>query len=209
MFFYRNENKVVEQLFTDVCNNFTYEFWVKPLAMHRFIGEDSDGVTGIFGQKYLIGPGHGQTDERAGVGVSVGINGVSVFEHTNNYLPALLVYPEIINEWTHIAIVYNDKTPYLYINGEFKRAGLRSKKNNVYASGLFGGYDPYGYYYGYVKDIKIWNYAKSNDEIKRGMHQVLTGEEDGLFGYWWFHNNITVSPPNFFYDICTTTVPDR
>lgn len=209
MNFIGKDQIIVQPIFEKICNTFTYEFWLKPEAPHEIVDETLDGISGLFGQRYVIGPAHSGTNESAGVGVSVGTNGVSVFEHTSYYLPALLVFTIPITEWTHVAIVYHDKTPFLYINGEFKKMGLRSGKNNVYASGLFGGYDPYGFYIGYMKDIKLWDYAKSEEEIKVGMHQILTGEEDGLFGYWWFHDNITISPPNLINHVILTALPRK
>ncbi|MDM5284687.1 glycosyltransferase family protein [Peribacillus frigoritolerans] len=180
----------IEPLFKELRNTFTYEFWVKPLTAIKLNLESVKGTKGIFGQRYVIGPGHGGSEENAGIGISVGTNGVVVYEHSTNYLPPLLVYPISITEWTHIAVVYHNKTPSLYINGKFRRTGLTSTKKNVYASGLIGGIDPYGYYVGYLKEMKIWNYGRSELEIRKNMNKELIGNERGLFGYWKF-NDIT------------------
>ncbi|WHY97944.1 glycosyltransferase family protein [Peribacillus simplex] len=177
----------IEPLFKELHNTFTYEFWLKPLATIKMEKESVIGVRGINGQRYLIGPGHGESEENAGIGISVGINGVSVYEHSSNYLPALLVYPINLTEWTHIAIVYRNKTPFLYINGRFKKKGLTSTKENVYASGLIGGLEPYGYYVGYINEIKIWNYGRSEIEINKEMNKTLKGNERRLFRYWKFN----------------------
>ncbi|MGM0876123.1 MAG: glycosyltransferase family protein [Bacillota bacterium] len=186
------EMMIVRPIIGNICNSFTYEFWVKPTAALKLDRETLNGTSGLSGQRYVIGPGHGKTNKNAGAGVSVGTNGISVYEHTSNYLPALLVYPMTIREWTHIAIVYRDKTPYLYINGEFKKKGITSRKKNVYASGLFGGYDPYGFYVGFIRDISIWDYARSIEEINESMRQLSnekTEKQNGLFGYWRFHGD--------------------
>ena len=42
------------------------------------------------------------------VGLSVGINGIQVFEHAADYLPALLSYGATIASWTHVALVYSN-----------------------------------------------------------------------------------------------------
>ncbi|EIJ79769.1 hypothetical protein MGA3_15506 [Bacillus methanolicus MGA3] len=73
------------------------------------------------GKRYIIGPGYGEKAEDAGFGVSVGTNGVIVYEHSSAYLPALLVYPMSITDWKQIAVVYRSKTPNLYVNGDFKK----------------------------------------------------------------------------------------
>ncbi|WP_313802441.1 LamG-like jellyroll fold domain-containing protein [Cytobacillus sp.] len=201
MFFNGIDHLVVQPVFRNISNSFTYEFWVKPKVPHKIVEEATDGVSGHTGQKYVIGPGHTGTEECSGVGVSVGTNGVSVFEHSSNYLPALLVYSAPLEDWTHVAIVYKDKTPFLYINGELKKQGLTSRKKDVYASGLLGGYDPYGFYIGHLKYINIWDYSRSGDEIKREMYQILTNQKRGLFKAWWFHENITVSPHSLFKQV--------
>lgn len=188
----------IEPLFGELYNTFTYELWVKPLATIKIDIESTIGVRGIRGQRYIIGPGHGGGEENAGIGVSVGTNGVIVYEHSSNYLPALLVYPVNITEWTHIAVVYHNKTPFLYINGQFKKQGLTSPKENVYASGFIGGLEPYGYYVGYLKELKIWNYGRSELEIKKDMNKAPTGNERGLFRYWKWNDLSTfnqVEPP--------------
>lgn len=207
MYFKGKEHVVVQPIFENIRNSFTYEFWVKPKASHKIVGETSHGISGLSGQRYLIGPGHAVIGESAGIGVSAGNNGVTVFEHTASHLPALLVYEIPLTEWAHVAIVFDDKTPFLFINGEFMKMGQKSRKNNVYASGHLGGYDPYGFYIGYIKDIKLWDYSRTEKEIKEGMHEILTGEEEGLFRYWWFHNNITISPSSLINNVILTALP--
>lgn len=45
----------------------------------------------------------------------VGTNGISVYEHSSDYLPALLVHQAPILGWTHVAVVYRNKQLSLYI----------------------------------------------------------------------------------------------
>jgi hypothetical protein len=35
-----------------------------------------------------------------------------------------------------------------------------------------------------MDEIRIWNYARSQEQIKQTMKQVLLGSEPGLVGYW-------------------------
>lgn len=157
-----------QELFNNVKNNFTYEFWIKPQRTIKLSLQSSGGITGTAGQSYIIGPGH-PGKERAnesGAGVSVGTNGVSVYEHSHNNLPSLLTHNSFINNWVHIAIVFEDKTPSLYINGNFVKKGLKSTKKNIYASGSIGGLNPYGYFVGLANCIRVWNYSRTQSEIK-------------------------------------------
>lgn len=193
MYFNGNKEIISEPLFKEVRNSFTIEFWVKPTETIYLVNESAAGVSGVSGQRFVIGPGHGENKNIAGVGVSVGTNGIIVFEHSSSYLPALLVFPTSITDWTHISIIYQEKTPYLYINGEFKKHGLTSNKENVYIFGYFGGYEPYGYYVGFIRDIKIWDIAKTGNEIKEHLNKNFTGNEIGLLGYWTFAGGIIKS----------------
>jgi hypothetical protein len=143
-----NGNTVViteKQLFTNIQNTFTIEFWSKPGGTHGIDKESREGLSGTSNKRYVITPVHGAfrdgDSSRAGVGISVGTNGVSVYEHTTGYIPAVLVYITTLEDWNHIAVVYVNKTPFLYINGQFVRKGLRSKKNAVVPSGVLGGLD--------------------------------------------------------------------
>jgi glycosyltransferase involved in cell wall biosynthesis len=181
-----NERIITQQLFYSIKNTFTYELWVKPEEVHKIDNESQNGISGIREQRYIIGPGHGGEQNQAGTGISIGENGVSVYEHTVNHLPATLVYPSPISDWIHVAVVYQDKTPYLFINGTFAKKGLRSMKENIYASGIFGGLDPYGSFIGNLKYIRIWDHARTEDEINENMYKELTGNEHGLFGIWDF-----------------------
>lgn len=184
----------VQPIYKNVNNSFTYECWVKPEGLIRIVKESPKGVTGTRGQGYIIGPGHTKEDESAGIGLSIGINGIAVFEHTSNHLPALLVYQTTLTDWTHIAIVFKEKVPYLYINGEFKRKGIGSQKEFVYASGTFFRYDPYGFYKGQVKIIRIWIQALELEKIRNNMSANIKSKEEGLIYQWRFDKkNISFS----------------
>jgi len=107
-------------------------FWAKPKTQIELPNESIEGTYGtgtkrndvVFPQQGEIafGPGH------AAVGVSVGTNGVCVYEHSASYLPSVLVYPASITDWTHIAVVYSKNLPTLYVNGKSVHQGLRSPK---------------------------------------------------------------------------------
>lgn len=204
-----NGNEIINEdhIFKEISNNFTYEFWVNPTATHKVDKETVIGATGILGQKYVIGPGHGNRIDKAGLGVSVGTNGISVYEHTVNHLPATLVYKTDISTWTHIAVSYYNKIPFLYINGRFIKRGMRSLKKNVYASGLIGGLNPYGFFEGELLEVRIWDHTRSQHEIFVNMDKSLTGKEKGLIKY--FNLNVKHLPINkVIYKQSSTVIND-
>ncbi len=153
---------------TNIVDTFTMEFWAWPAAGRDLTPETRSLGWGTENQRYAIFPDWGG-DEGAGAGVSVGTNGVSVFEHGNCYLPALLVYNAPIVGWTHIAVVYENKQPKLYLNGKLVRAGLVSPRSFVYPSTWLGGRGleagNYGHYSGLLDEISIYDRALSTNEI--------------------------------------------
>lgn len=177
---------VVRPLFENLRDCFTMEFWVKPEGNIQICPETTYGAYGTVGQKYVIGPGHGGGENQAGVGVSVGNNGICVFEHTHNHLPAVLVYETLLIGWNHVAIVYNHKQPSLYLNGDYKKSGLRSPVEHVLASGTFGVLKPYGSFVGDIGEIRFWDHSRSPEQVFAMMNRKLTGREAGLYAHWSF-----------------------
>src|SRR5262249_13715879 len=95
-----------------------------------------------------------------------GTNGVSVFELGSAYLPALLVYDTVITNWTHVAVVYSNQQPRLYLNGALARTGLVSSRSS-YPSTWFGDAANlgFGFYAGLLDEVSIYNRALTAAEI--------------------------------------------
>ena len=154
---------------TDPANTFTIEFWASPVKTRATTTESISGFAGIGGQSYAIGAEQRGAD--AGVGISVGTNGVSVFEHGDFYIPSLLVHDAALSGWTHVAVVYENKQPRLYLNGVLARVGLSSPRPSVYPSKLLGNTDVaaganYGGFAGLLDNVAIYNRALSPAEIE-------------------------------------------
>lgn len=173
-------------LFPSITDSFTMQAWVWPSATHEIDSEADKGTSGLEGQRYLIWPTHGSgayEEGHAGVGVSVGTNGITVYEHANGYMPASLVWSGEVKQWTHLAVVYNQGRPALYVNGVLVKTGLQSSrtvhpsagKGDVYA-GQFGGFGggSYGFFAGKMTHVRLYSQALSVAEIKRDMDTDLT-----------------------------------
>ncbi|MBD0381605.1 glycosyltransferase [Paenibacillus sedimenti] len=187
-----NESMTIQTLIRELADSFTYEFWVKPSGETRLDVESSYGIYGNKGQKYLIGPGCGEHINEAGIGISIGTNGIAVYEHTIDHLPAVLVHPAYLKRWMHVALVYQNKVPFLYLNGQLIKKGSVSSKSKVYPSAIFGGYSPYGFFQGEAGEFRIWDHARSQEQIGLNMHASLTGDEAGLYWYTNHKSGITV-----------------
>src|SRR4029078_1810271 len=97
---------------------------------------------------------HGQNfgDGHAGAGVSVGTNGISVFEHTHGYLPSPLVYNKELSGWFHVVVVYINKQPSLYVNGTLVHTGVKST-TTVHPGVCLGSQQGYGTLTGTVEAL--------------------------------------------------------
>lgn len=90
------------------------------------------------------------------------------------------------NTWYHVAAVYDGTTKYLYVNGS-----LAAKKTVAYSTSsvnLVVGVaysSPKTYFFdGLIDEVRIWNTARTSDQINSYKDTELTGSESGLVGYW-------------------------
>lgn len=150
---------------TNITDSYSIEFWAKPSAARAPTLETTDGLAGMNGQRYAIFPMNGGLG-LPGAGVSVGTNGVTVFEHASAYMPSLLVYDTPIMDWTHIAVVYSNRQPNLYLNGMLVRTGLRSTRPSCPSTWLGDNGQQYGFYAGLVDEISIYDRSLSSDQVR-------------------------------------------
>lgn len=148
-----------------VSGDFTVSFWAAPEAERASTPEATGGVSGIRDQRYALLPmQYSGSSGEAGCGVSVGTNGVSVFELADNYLPSPLVADRPLKGWNHIALVYRGGQPFLYVNGALEKAGLKSGKR-VHPDFTLGG-NPYGWYQGKLRDVRVYPRALTEAEVR-------------------------------------------
>lgn len=115
-----------------ITDSFTMSAWVRPDAPTGLPQEANSGASGlgvVRNEVLYPPPGHEvYADEgHAGAGFSVGTNGVCVYEHSANYFAPVLVYAQALSDWVHVAIVYRDGHPSLYLNGKLVHTGLAGK----------------------------------------------------------------------------------
>lgn len=150
-------------------NSFTVSFWARPTASHVIDTEATIGVSGTSGKRYAWAPAQGTVtwgNTHAGVGVSVGTNGVSVYEHAAAYLPAVLVWSGPVTDWTHIAVVYDAGKPRLYVNGVLARSrDTVSSAAHVHAMPAGLGGMSYGFFRGQLDQAAVFPAALTADQI--------------------------------------------
>ncbi|NQT34526.1 carboxypeptidase regulatory-like domain-containing protein [bacterium] len=94
-----------------------------------------------------------------------------------------------LGEWHHLAATYDGEIIKLYMNGEL--AGETEIEGSItgYDTDVFFGRlgnVNTDWFEGIIEEVRIWNYARDEDDIRRTMSALLSGQEDGLIGYWRF-----------------------
>lgn len=108
------------------ATNFSMTCWIKPEADIALSEEQEFG--NMRTRCFAIYPLNGEQRYGKGhsiVGLSVGRNGIVVYEHTTHNQA---VYRQSIplSGWTHLALIYQNNTPHLWINGEYIGQGVTS-----------------------------------------------------------------------------------
>jgi len=97
------------------------------------------------------------------------------------------------NKWLHISGVFKGGDYMkLLINGEVKETldtGIPEKMEPNIGTPTYLYYTPMspGYTDGIIDEVRIWNVARTQEQIQSCMSQELTGNEEGLAGYWNFN----------------------
>jgi predicted nucleotidyltransferase len=91
--------------------------------------------------------------------------------------------------WHYYTVVKETLNTHLYIDG-FHRASKNGSIVNP-AGSEFRIARQYGihaeYFPGLIEEVRIWNTARTTQEIRENMHLTLTGSESGLVCYWQFN----------------------
>ena len=87
-----------------------------------------------------------------------------------------------INTWTHIALVIDPASGkyFLYKNGALVETVTASTGFNNHPNAILR----FGAIEGLMDDVRIWNVAKTANEIANNYNNELSGSEPGLIGYW-------------------------
>jgi hypothetical protein len=179
-----NYVRVGTGLFPGVTNTFTMEFWAKPAAARA---DTLDGTA----QRYALFPDQGQlaygSNIHAGAGVSVGTNGVSLYEHSANYLARICGYGAAFTNWIHVAVTYSNALPQLYVNGQKVAIGGVSGRLVHPSANMGEAGVGYGYYQGVLAEVRLWASALDQATIQAWMNRGVAPTHSAyasLIGYW-------------------------
>ncbi|HEY0676650.1 MAG TPA: glycosyl hydrolase, partial [Chitinophagaceae bacterium] len=115
----------------NITNNFTISFWAKP-ELNVLLNPDFiiGTIRAPWTEYYALYPASGRTLHGAGhavCGLTVGRNGVAVWEHGGQNPELVLAAPAAVSGWTHVTLVYKAGIPAVYNNGQLVQTGKKSK----------------------------------------------------------------------------------
>ncbi|MFN0035673.1 MAG: LamG-like jellyroll fold domain-containing protein, partial [Saprospiraceae bacterium] len=117
--------------------------------------------------------------------------------HNNAWWQVLDPAPMIPNQWTHVAVSYDDTLSEMSL---YKNGNLVSQAQNVpphndpelYVGAFVGAYT----FQGKMDEVRVWDMARSIEDIRAFMCQKLTGEESGLSSYFRFDQTGGITAQN-------------
>ncbi len=96
--------------------------------------------------------------------------------------------------WHHIAVTYakgdyGESTINIFVDGYLKK----TYTDLFYLPAIpgditIGKWNDKGLF-GYIAEVRLWNYAKTQDEIRRDIHRRIIARMDGLIGVWHLEEN--------------------
>ncbi|QTA78941.1 Immunoglobulin-like fold-containing protein [Desulfonema limicola] len=163
----------------ELTGTFTVEAWAMPnhaTAVMSIMGSRIDPFDPIFDFKFMNGNQiHGD------------IGDGSVWLVT----PANADFSYSVGQWYHIAYVVTTSGYSIYINGALKGSGtftgvpILFKPDRQLKIGQYGG-DNGEWFKGQIDEVRIWNTARTQEQIQQNLNTTLAGNETGLVAYYNF-----------------------
>jgi parallel beta-helix repeat protein len=94
------------------------------------------------------------------------------------------------NQWYHLAVTWEGNTVKMFVNGNQVYTATDAQTGPIpdfigYNFQLGRRSDENSYYLkGKMAEARLWNVARSQDQIRKNMYQPIGGTEAGLIGYW-------------------------
>ena len=175
------------------ANVFTVEWWLKPNTRNNYNQSIGNG----WGNFQF----HANSDGSFSCGIANNTN-----SRINSAAGAL-----VLNEWQHFAYVLNGANARLYRNGELVGEKTSSTGYNVNWGHFKIGDTGSNTINGQLDEFRMWSVARTQQQIKDDMHNVLTGSEVGLKLYLQFNaaSGVAEDYSNNCYVVDTYNNPTR
>ncbi len=154
----------------------TLEAWIRPMEDNQAIIWRGHTGTGSGDNSYALMTRHNQIRVRIG-GSQAHVGSIR------------------LGRWTHVAVTFDEGSIRIYQDGRLVGTdsrgdsmrrndqntviGIREHDGEVSTAG-------HSTWVGDIRDVRIWNVARTQEQIASAMHSVLEGDEEGLVGYWRF-----------------------
>lgn len=137
----------------------------------------TSGSSGTGGQKYLLSPPQGGA-VNAGSGISLGENGVGVYEHGNAYMPCLANASISPNNNDGLIVSYNyiNKRPFLFVNSKLVDVGFTSLRGDLFTPVFIGGPPTVHAVYGYFKGA-VGEWIQYPTDLTTAERQILENDD--------------------------------
>lgn len=161
-------------------NALTLEAWVRPDRYGgRFLNKQNQGVWGEYFLELQDG----------------GL--VSFFREHAPWTKLTSPAPIPLNQWTHVAAVYDGAKRQLYLNGQLvaedqDAIAIGSGANLLQLGAGQNQNAPYQFFTGGLDEVRIWNVARTASQIAASMAAPLSGFESGLQGYYRFNEGFGI-----------------
>jgi len=171
----------------------TYEVWIQrsianPTGCQAILGKD-------YTQAYWLGLCNDRIRFHSGGSLSA--------QDGTTVIPA--------GVWTHIAVVWDttSNTRKYYINGDLEYLGTAGTAPTGTRELRIGydGVNPADQFWGNLAEVRIWNVARSQDDIRHTMHVAIQEPLPGLVADWHLsddyvdsiggHNGVPIGPLSF------------
>lgn len=176
---------------------FTVEAWVKlnSLSGVQYIVDKRDANTnGLFSHVLMLNGGFFKIFfAKLGTQPTVEINSTTV---------------PVIDQWYHVAQVSDGSTVSLYVNGVLEASAsitFSGSNQNTHTFLIGEKFDDKKGWDGEIDELRVWNTARTQNELRDNMSIKLQGNEAGLVAYWPMNEDGISNSCNGGEDICDQT----
>lgn len=159
--------------YPNVSTNATWELWIYPTSF----------VSGTGGKNYL------SKENSFTFGVNSGTYQWAMHNGSNWFGWADTAIPAKLNAWTHVAWVKSGTSIKLYLNGQvaYEANSAPSTLGQNNSPFRIGDRVNTEFFQGRVDEVRVWDVARTADQISQNFHKRVAGDEAGLRGYWDFN----------------------
>lgn len=171
-----------------LLDSFTIEAWIYPEQKADFSTIIGNKSPGIANPGYFLAVNNYATSD-----------GKIIFETQNKI--NVTVNSVVWNQWQHIAIAWNGSLVRIYINGAIQQLddslamNLQTSNSPCYL-GDIPAYVGNGNFFGNMDELRVWNYARTQQELQSEMYCQLSQTQPGLTVYYQFNEGIAGAANN-------------